>query len=428
MPDFRRPPEWDQQADRHTQLTDPVLTVRQLGRFEYAARRALTRIDNALVFVNGKGGHDTFLPPHRPSRAEIATGRYTAVYEVDTGIHQLQLELALPSDNDAFEFAATADITWQVADPAAYVTSGERDVPALLSRRLRQRVRPVTRRHPVESSPAAERAVQEALDADDALGTAGTGLRVTCDLRLRLDDAAISHHRELRALRYADEQLTPAHALRMREDRLETERALEGGRQQHELIMQQQGLAHEHALLQGQQQVELQQIEAEKIRFYQYYLQQEGVAAWAFHLSQHPEDSRLVMESLRQDQLILIKSQMELATEIIKGDAAEEYELEEPKRIALRTLQDFLNQRLPGVANGPALASPQEKQPQVPHVPPPPAHPPHVPPAPGGYGNAAPYGTPPHGTAERSTPPAPPSLHKGGRRADGPDDGPSPQH
>ncbi|MGP8301022.1 PE-PGRS family protein [Streptomyces inhibens] len=427
MPDFRRPPEWDQQADRHTQLIDPVLTVRQLGRFEYAARRSLTRIDNALVFVNGKGGHDTFLPPRRPSRAEIATGRYTAVYEVDTGLHQLLMELALPSDNDAFEFAAAADITWQVADPAAFVTSGERDIPALLARRLRQLVRPVTRRHPVENSPAAEQAVQEALDADDALGMTATGLRVTCDLRLRLDDATVAHHRELRALRHADEQLTPAHALRMREDRLEAERALEQGRQQHELIMQQQGLAHEHALLQGEQQVEMQRIEAEKIRFYQYYLQQEGVAAWAFHLSQHPEDSRLVMENLRQDQLILIKSQMELATEIIKGDAAEEYELEEPKRVALRTLHDFLNQRLPGVANGPPLTQPQGNEPQVPHIPPPPARPPDVPP-PGTQGKAAAYHTPQYGAPPQSAPPTPPSLDKTRHRSDGPDDTPRPQH
>lgn len=418
MPDFRRLPEWDQQAHRHTQLADPVLTVRQLGRFEYATRRDLTRVDNALVFVNGKGGHDTFMPPRRPSRAEIAAGRYKAVYEVDTGIHQLQVELTLPSDNDAFEFDATADITWQVTAPAAFVTSGERDVPALLARRLRHLIRPVARLHSIENSPAAERAVQEALDAADALGAAAIGLRVTCAVLLRLDNAAIAHHRELRAMHYADEQLAPAHELRMREDRLQAERALEQGRQQHELIMQQQDLAHEHAMVQGKQQVELQQIEAEKIRFYQYYLQQEGVAAWAFHLSQHPEDSRLVMESLRQDQLILIKSQMELATEIIKGDAAEEYELEEPKRVALRTLHDFLNQRLPGVAKGPALARTQETEPQVPHMPPGPAP----------YGNPPSYGAPPAWPASAAHDGDAPSLDKADHSTDGHKDAPPAPH
>ncbi|MFJ5798910.1 PE-PGRS family protein [Streptomyces decoyicus] len=418
MPDFRREPEWDQQADRHTWLTDPVLTVRQLSRFGYTARKAPTRIDNALVFVKGKGGYDTFMPPRRPSRAEVATGRYTAVYEVDTGIHQLSQELGLPSDNDAFEFGASAAITWQVVAPARFVTSGERDVPTLLTRRLRQLVRPVTRRHPIENSPVAERAVQDTLDTDDPLGAAAIGLRVTCDVHLRLDDAALSHHQELRALRYADEQLTPAHILRMREDRMQTERALEQGRQQHELVMQQQNLVHEHALLQGAHQVELHEIEKKKIDFYRYHLQQGGVAAWAFHLAQHPEDSRLVMEHLRQDQLILIKSQMEVATEIIKGDAAEEYELEEPKRLALQTLNTILNQQLPGATDWPAqVPSPVPG----PDVPPPPAQPPHVPPGPGAYGNPAygktaayappEYGTAPYGGLSADTsPPGPASM------------------
>ena len=167
-------------------------------------------------------------------------------------------------------------------------------------------------------------------------------------------------------MRYAEEQLAPAHTLRMNEDRLEAEHRREQGRAAGTSSSCSDGPGHEQAL-QGRQQVELQQIEVEKIRFYQYYLQQGGVAAWAFHLSRHPEDSRLVMENLRQDQLVLIQSQMELATEIIKGDAAEEYELEEPKRVALRTLQEFLNQRLPGVANGPALASPRRRRPHMCH-------------------------------------------------------------
>ncbi|TXC94542.1 PE-PGRS family protein [Streptomyces sp. ISID311] len=400
MTDFRREPEWDQQADRHTWLTDPVLTVRQLSRFGYTARKTATRIDNALVFVKSKGGYDTYLPPRRPSRGEIAAGRYTAVYEVDTGIHQLSLELALPSDNDAFEFAASAAVTWQVADPAAFVASGERDVPSLLTRRLRQLVRPVTRRHPVENSPTAERAVQNALHTGDPLGAAAVGLRVTCDVHLRLDDAAISHHQELRALRYADEQLTPAHALRMREDRLEADRSLEQGRHQHALVMQQQNLVHEHALLQGAQQIELHEIEKKKIAFYQYHLQQGGVAAWAFHLAQHPEDSRLVMEHLRQDQLILIKSQLEVATEIIKGDVAEEYEMEEPKRLALQTLNAILTQQLPGAIDGPAQVPPPVPGPDVPA---PPAQPPHVPAGPTqenpAYQKTATYAPPGYGTA-----------------------------
>jgi hypothetical protein len=177
MADFRRQPEWQQQADRHSALIDPVLTVRPIARFDYAARRPVTAIDHALVFVTAGGTYDVYIPPHRPTRAQAATRRYTSVYEVDMGSHPVRLELELPSDDDAFCFGATADLTWRVADPEAYVRSGERDVPTRLIRELQQFARPVSRGFSIEDSPAAEAAVQQALTT----GTfaAGIGLAWT---------------------------------------------------------------------------------------------------------------------------------------------------------------------------------------------------------------------------------------------------------
>ena len=55
MAEFRRQPEWQQDANRHTALIDPVLTVRPIARFDYTVRRAVTAIDHALVFVTTKG-------------------------------------------------------------------------------------------------------------------------------------------------------------------------------------------------------------------------------------------------------------------------------------------------------------------------------------------------------------------------------------
>ena len=97
----------------------------------------------------------------------------------------------------------------------------------------------------------------------------------------------------------------------------------------------------------------MQQIEAQKIAFYQYHLQQGGVQAWALHLAQHPEDSRLVMTSMRDDQLRMIQAQMDLVKDLLHGDNAEKFELEGPKQLALRTVSDILNQRLPGVPQTP---------------------------------------------------------------------------
>ncbi|MGV9695223.1 PE-PGRS family protein [Streptomyces sp. NPDC003470] len=361
MADFRRQPEWQQDAHRHSTLIDPVLTVRPISRFDHTGRRSVSAIDHALVFATARGTYDAFLPPHRPSRTDAATRRYVSVYEVDMGSHPVRLELTLPSDDDAFSFGASADLTWRVADPIAYVASGERDVPTRLTRELHQAARPVSRRFAIEDSPAAERAVQQAVESEGF--AAGAGLAVTCTVRLRLDDEAIAHRRRLRNLRYKSEMLDPEHEFRLRE-----------ARQQHELeaLRQQQS----HALV------------AEKIHFYQYWLQHGGAGAWALHLAQHPEDTRLAVGSLQKDQLTAIRSELEL----IAGDTLEDYQRAESARTTLRAVDDLLQQQTPPPAalppgTGQPYAPPQAPGTGQPYVPPQPPdagqHPPAPPQAPG---------------------------------------------
>ncbi|MEW2494975.1 hypothetical protein AB0942_15780 [Streptomyces nodosus] len=375
MPTFHRQPEWQQPADRHTQLVDPVLTVRQLSRFDFNLR-SLVRIDHALVFSTPKGSFEAYLPPRRPTRAEVVANRYTAVYEVDMGVHPWTAELTLPSDNDAFEFTAEVDLSWQVLDPARFVASGHRDVPGLLLGELQQAARPVTRRFAIADSAATERELLQAVTVLGPLG-APAGLQVTWTLRLRRDQANIEHQQRLQAIDHsAAEQVrvaqrgmevdVEADRRQRQQDALQVERAMSYGTQQQELLLQQQRWQHEQALLHsgqqhqlalqhGQQQLELQQIEAQKIDFYQWHLQQGGVHSWALHLAQHPEDSQLVMTSMREDQLRMIQAQMDLVKQLLSGDAAENYELEGPKQLALRTVSDILNQRLPGVPQSPPL-------------------------------------------------------------------------
>ncbi|MER5293517.1 hypothetical protein ABT382_15750 [Streptomyces pharetrae] len=367
MPTFHRQPEWQQPADRHTRLIDPVLTVRQLSRFDLSLKHVV-RIDHALVFATPKGGYETFLPPRRPTRGEIMASRYTAVYEVDMGVHPFTDTFTLPSDNDAFEFTAEVDVSWQVVDPGRFVASGIRDVPGLLLGELQQTARPVTRRFAIADSAPAE---TELLKAAQLVGPLGTpaGLQVTWTLRLRRDQANIDHQQRLQAIDHsAEEQVrTARQGMRVdvemdhrhrQQDELQLGRAMDYGRQQQELLLQQQRWQHEQALLQGQHQLELQRIEAQKIQFYQWHLSQGGVQSWALHLAQHPEDSRLVMSSMREDQLRMIQAQMDLVKELLGGEGAEKFELEGPKQLALRTVSDILNQRLPGVPQNPPLLPP----------------------------------------------------------------------
>ncbi|QIJ60592.1 PE-PGRS family protein [Streptomyces sp. JB150] len=374
MADFRRQPEWQQSADRHSTLIDPVLTVRPVSRFDYAARRPVTAIDHALVFATATGTYDVYIPPHRPTRAQAATRRYASVYEVDMGSHPVRLDLDLPSDDDAFSFGATADLTWRVADPEAYVRSGERDVPTRLARELQQFARPVSRRFSIEDSPAAESAVQQAVASGSF--AAGIGLAVTCVMRLRLDDGAIEHRRRRRELRYSTELLDPEHEFRMRQ-----------AQQQHELEMLRQR--------------QYQQLVAEKIHFYQYHLQHGGVGAWALHLAAHPEDTRLVIDNIHRDQLTYIKDQLEL----MSGDELEDYEKAASLKQIRQEVDDLIQRR--SAAPGAPGELPTGPPPGGPYGAEDPAAPAAAPAATGGPAPVTPPPPPAYAPAPSAAPAAP---------------------
>ncbi|WNI29863.1 hypothetical protein [Streptomyces sp. ITFR-6] len=350
MTRFHRPPEWEQPAGRHTQLKDPVLTVRQISRFGFVPRR-LTRIDHALVFSTPSGAYVTSLPPLRPARTEIIGKRYTAVYEVDMGIHPVHLELALPSDNDALEFECAVEVTWQVGDPAVFVASGHRDVPRLLLGELEQAARSVTRRFAVTKSAEAEAEVLRAVHARGPLGS-DAGLLVGWTMRLHRDRDNVDHQKRMQAIdhtateRIHAEQQAMAYDVEAdlcarRRDAMQTDRALVYGERQQELLLQQQKWRSE-----------LREAELAKIDFYQAQLEQGGVRAWALHLAEHPEDSRLVVQSLRQDQASMIRAKADMVAQLLGGDNAEGYELAAPKKLALRAMHDILNQQLPADETG----------------------------------------------------------------------------
>ncbi|MER5730550.1 hypothetical protein ABT084_19835 [Streptomyces sp. NPDC002138] len=285
-----RVPDWDQHADRHTQLIDPVLTVRQLGRFDLV-RTIPTRIDNALVCSTARGTYDTYLPPHRPRGARH---RYTAVYEVDLGIHRVREQILLPSSDDAHEFDVAVDLDWQVTDPALFVRSGQRDVPRLLLGELERAARPVARGFPIAASAAAEAAVLSAV-RDHAPPGEEAGLRVRWTVRVRRDAENLAHARRI------------------------------------------QGIEHETtaSVLAQQGQLEVQEYEAKRIAFYQEYLARGGIDAWAMHLARNPADSKAVLEGLAQDHEHRLDAQLKLVTAVLDKGGAEPFELETLRRLSI---------------------------------------------------------------------------------------------
>ncbi|WP_405831586.1 hypothetical protein [Streptomyces sp. NBC_00105] len=295
-------PDWDQQADRHALLIDPVLTVRQLGRFGLV-RTVPTRIDHALVCSTARGTYDTYLPPHRP---RTVRRRYTAVYEVDMGIHPVRTQVLLPSIDDAHEFEVTVQIDWQVIDPALFVRSGHRDVPRLLLGTLERAARPVTRRFPIAASATAEAAVLSAIQDHKPLGE-DAGLHAAWTVRVRRDAENIEHARRLQGIEHA--------------------------------------VAEDIRTKLGQ--LEVQEYEAKRIAFYREYLARGGVDAWAMHLAEHPEDSAQAMEKLDNTRQAELQVQLALVKELLAKTGTEAFELEGPRRLAIDAVHGILGQYIP---------------------------------------------------------------------------------
>ncbi|MFF5959141.1 hypothetical protein [Streptomyces luteogriseus] len=297
--------DWFRQQPAHPAVphtdADPVRTVWQLPRFYLGGRRFTGRIDHALVCVTRKGAYETFLPPDRPTSVR----RYIAVYEVDTDPHAFQLNVPVPSEVDSFEFEVTADIGWRVAGPARFVRSQERDVPALLTRELLPLLRDSGRRHPIDASAEAERAVQQAVRGATSLGEV-QGLSVTCSIRLRRDATERFHQARLRTAQHEVEAAKPEHEATLLRERYEAERR------------------------------------AEQIRFYELTLARGGTAALALHLAAHPDETPLVLEHLQAGQNRLLDTQVSLINQALEDKHLEDYQLDEPRKLVAERMKAIL--------------------------------------------------------------------------------------
>ncbi|MCB5178652.1 hypothetical protein [Streptomyces antimicrobicus] len=310
--------DWLQTADRHTELKDPVISVRQLALLDLRRTR-LTRFDHCLVYATKHGGYETFVPPDRPR----GTSRYRAVYEVDTGRHPVTVDLKLPSENDALEFQASVEIEWQVADAVAYVRSGCRDVPRLLAGELEKAARPVARRFAVTDSAGAEARLLDEAAGWPPLG-ATAGLTTSWTLRLRRNDQAIAHQLRLQEIdQTMDEKIHHEWRGEQLDAAIDSRRA---------------------ALL---------RLQAESAKLYEVFLEQGAVRAWSWYLAQYPDRAHEIVQNMRADQQELARTQLALVKSLFEAETAENHELAEPRRHALQTLTKVLAQPLAGDPNPP---------------------------------------------------------------------------
>ncbi|MFJ5261631.1 hypothetical protein ACIQAC_14335 [Streptomyces sp. NPDC088387] len=286
-------------------VNDPVRQIRSLGRFEYVRHRPPAYAERALVFLTSGGRPQTYLPHQQPTRGELVTSNFRTLYEVDMGIQHMSLEHRLPSDGDAAFFSAETDLTWRVIDPAKVVERQIRDVRALLEPRLLTRMRRESRRYAIEESADAEVAVMEALVTTPL--AAAEGLDIQCEVRLSLDEEAVSQLSSLRSLDYTKQRTRSEHEL----TRLRTH--------------------NEHEVME------------ERSSFYARLLSQGEFERWGAHLAQNPADIPLAIESIRDDEREASANQIRVIERVLDSGAVEDHMLEDASRAALSAVKERLN-------------------------------------------------------------------------------------
>ncbi|MFJ2001165.1 SAV_2336 N-terminal domain-related protein [Streptomyces chartreusis] len=129
----------------------------------------------AVVIAPSDGPMIVLHPAHPLSRNPP---RLTTYYEVDLTVHRTGTVLSLPGSGGG-TFVATAELSWHVQDPVAFLRSGATGVADVLLRHVATEASRITRRYPLRRVGAAQQAVRARLQNWPV-----PGLSVTCAVQL----------------------------------------------------------------------------------------------------------------------------------------------------------------------------------------------------------------------------------------------------
>ncbi|MGA4858055.1 hypothetical protein ACPCAB_15545 [Streptomyces koyangensis] len=285
-------------------VNDPVRNVSDLGRFEFVRHKAPAYADRALVFLTSGGRPRTYLPDEQPTRGELISSNFRKLYEVDLGIQHMTLEHRLPSSGDAAFFSAETDLTWRVVEPSLIVERQLRDVRAVVEPRLQTRMRRESRRFAIEDSAAFEASVMGVLAAEPL--ALDEGLEIRCEVRISLDEEALTQLSSLRSLDYSKQRTRSEHEL----TRLVTTNE--------------------------------QEIMEDRSTFYARLLSQGEMERWGLHLHQNPADIPLAISSIRDDDREASANQIHIIERLLDKGVIEDHMMESAARAALEGVKERL--------------------------------------------------------------------------------------
>ncbi|HEX6343923.1 hypothetical protein [Umezawaea sp.] len=230
---------------------DPPLLTRveiKVGELMFK-NRPVPSHDRATVFLDRYGQYH-----HLTEQLPLGGGAgYKALFLVNTSVFCLDLQLTLPSLDQASCFAAKVTVTWRITDPVEAAKTNLVDAGPVLRPHVERVLRDISVTYPIEDGTAAERAMTHAFTG----GRARQGLRqgvsvLSCTTALTLDASTInyirrrtegvrSHEVKKDALRHSAIEQTAEE--RLAEMKNEHEMQIEAMRHSHQLELDRQRMA-----------------------------------------------------------------------------------------------------------------------------------------------------------------------------------------
>ncbi|MFE9746362.1 hypothetical protein ACFYOT_15775 [Saccharothrix saharensis] len=227
----------------------PLITRTAVRMGEMFRNRPVPSADQATVFLDRNGGYHHYTE-------QLPLGGVPGLrtqFLVDTSVFNHQLQLPLPSREQAFFFQAKVVVSWRVTDPVEAVRTNLVNAGPILRPHVERVLRDISVTFSIEDGTSAERAMAAAFDDARRKRTLPQGVSVlACDVALTLDAATIAYitkrTEDTRAHTIKAEGLRLAGVEQTAEQRMERMRA------EHELALRR--MAEEHELRLEQQRME----------------------------------------------------------------------------------------------------------------------------------------------------------------------------
>ncbi|HWO65789.1 MAG TPA: hypothetical protein VNO31_37730 [Umezawaea sp.] len=232
------------------QPTPPLVTRVEIKVGEMMFKnRPVPSHDRATVFLDRYGQYH-----HLTEQLPIGgVAGYKTLFLVDTSVFSRDLQLKLPSQDQASYFTAKVTVSWRVTDPVEAAKTLLVDVMPVVKPHVERVLRDIAITFPIEDGTAAERAMVHAFSGRSRQPLPQGISVLACDTALTLDASTVEHIRRLKTGRQG--HLARKEELVHSAIEASAEQQLIEMRNQHELMIKR--MQHEHQLQLDRQRVEM---------------------------------------------------------------------------------------------------------------------------------------------------------------------------